>query len=106
MKKKNARILWNTDKNNQITELIVTEFIYEENNPQYLYNKYHKDIGNSFHDWEEWTLLSVIFSLWIQYGFFSRELSIKALKELSKIEEFAKDINFFLSCMGITQDKN
>jgi len=88
--KKDIRILWNTDDNGNITELIVAKFT-EEDNPQYLYKKYSSDVGNCLAGWDNWLISDILFSIFIQHGSIDAKSRIKNFRELLKIKEVYED---------------
>ena len=90
--KKDVRILWNTNKDHKVTEMIVVEFT-KEHNPQHLYQKYDKDIGNCLSDWDRnWDTHFIIFYFLILEEFENIEVKKDAIKELLKIKELRESL--------------
>ena len=96
---KDARILWNenyVNKKKYITDFLVTEFIVTESDegPQYLYNKYHLDIGNCLADyiWITYTpgVLNLIF--FGEFDYHDLDHRNRVFRELMKIKEYNEEI--------------
>lgn len=97
MKLKDARFLYNLDKENyEISEIVCVEFSKEKGAwPIHLNKRYTSDFGNSWFDiWPKTTLSDVLLHF-ICIGFVSREVKEKFLLELSKIDEF-KNVREYL----------
>lgn len=103
IKKKDARILFNCNREGKITNLIVAKFVGDESiDPHYLYKAFQKDFGNCNEGWEQMDDIYIFLRIWSVYnGFMDKKFEDMALKELMKIQEFNKPIIKFFN--GISQ---
>ena len=102
MKAKDIRILWSTDKEGKISDLIVEEFLEKHltDEQRSLYERYSFDIGNCWVDWEHdpfKNLLSEIGRITILYGFANDAVILKALREFRKIDELREIIDLIFA---------
>ena len=89
--KKDARILWNTNKEGKVTDLIVAEFS-KDNMPMYLYKEYRSDVGNCLSYWDTWSVAYIIFDIMVRNEFANQKAKDDAWDELLKIKELREDI--------------
>jgi|WetSurMetagenome_2_1015567.scaffolds.fasta_scaffold1020016_1 hypothetical protein len=89
---KEIRILWKTNKDGKIVDIIVARFT-QEDDPQYLYGTYNKDFGNCNSWWDKKHLYQCLLDLWFTYGFADHDIERRFISiELPKIKEFQDDV--------------
>ena len=89
--KKDVRILWSDDRENceNITDFLVSPFT-KEHNPQNLYQRFDKDLGNCDSGWDKWKFSDVLGEFFSNYSL-PKPIKKRILQELIKITEFRED---------------
>lgn len=113
MKNRDVRILWNVEEDRKdkcacvkddtrsvITGLVVERFT-ASHDPQYLYNKYGYDIGNSLSHWDtkDYPLYLAAMDILVTYRPKNFDTMVHIIAELGKIDEFKLDAHYLLEKM-------
>jgi hypothetical protein len=87
MKKKDAYLLWDVNKDNKICNFLVTKDVY-------FYDKFRFKGGKCNIDlWGNTTLLAQYIQLSMDYGFADRTIAWQVFDHLRKINEWKKELD-------------